>query len=318
MSSQPAIKLTVSLVMIVRDEESNLPVCLASVHDLFDEIVVIDTGSQDRTRGIAASYGARVADFTWTDDFAAARNKSLAIATSDYVFWLDADDVVDAPEKEKLRILLKALSVDQKSAYVMRCVCDPDSTGDGGQIVVDHVRLFPRLPEVHWEFKVHEQILPSLQRAGVPTRWTDIAIRHRGYSDATVKNRKRQRDWDILQKEIAERPHDAFVLYNLGMIVFERQQWEEALSYFSLSSAHIVASKANEPLRRKLFAMIAWAHQLLGRSEKSLQVCEAGLLVDSGDAELLFRKAIALRYLRRADEAEACWKHILTQRLHAK
>ncbi len=72
---------SVTLTMIVRDEEKNLPACLSSVRGLFDEIVVVDTGSKDRTREIAGEFGARVFDFVWVDDFAAARNAALARAT---------------------------------------------------------------------------------------------------------------------------------------------------------------------------------------------------------------------------------------------
>jgi glycosyltransferase involved in cell wall biosynthesis len=98
----PAERPKVSLTMIVRNEEANLPACLESARGLFDEIVVVDTGSIDRTREIPRSFGARVCDFVWVDDFAAARNAALARATGDHAFWLDADDVLDAPEREKL------------------------------------------------------------------------------------------------------------------------------------------------------------------------------------------------------------------------
>jgi GT2 family glycosyltransferase len=99
----------VSLTVIARNEESNLPNCLASVRGLFDEIVVIDTGSHDRTAEIARSFGAKVFDFPWVDDFGAARNEALARATGDFAFWLDADDVLDPPQREKLRALLDGL-----------------------------------------------------------------------------------------------------------------------------------------------------------------------------------------------------------------
>ena len=81
--------------MIVKNEQQNLPACLASVEGIFDEIVIVDTGSTDRTKQIAREFGARVFDFAWIDDFAAARNKVLAHATGDYAFWLDADDFVE-------------------------------------------------------------------------------------------------------------------------------------------------------------------------------------------------------------------------------
>ena len=91
----------VSLTMIVRNEEKNLPACLESARGLFDEIVVVDTGSTDATVEIARSFEARVFDFVWVDDFAAARNAALARATGDYAFWLDADDVLEPPQRER-------------------------------------------------------------------------------------------------------------------------------------------------------------------------------------------------------------------------
>jgi cellulose synthase/poly-beta-1,6-N-acetylglucosamine synthase-like glycosyltransferase len=104
-----ADRARVSLTMIVRDEEENLPHGLGSVHGLFDEIVVVDTGSKDRTIEIARSFGARVFHFTWVDDFAAALNVALQQATGDYAFWLDADDVLEPAERVKLEALLARL-----------------------------------------------------------------------------------------------------------------------------------------------------------------------------------------------------------------
>jgi GT2 family glycosyltransferase len=125
-SSVSAGRPKVSLTMIVRDEEANLPACLSSVEGLFDEIVVVDTGSTDRTPEIAREFGARVFDFAWVDDFAAARNAALACAKGDYAFWLDADDVIDKPERERLETLLGGLLQGDEAAYVVRCACDPD------------------------------------------------------------------------------------------------------------------------------------------------------------------------------------------------
>ena len=91
-----------SLTVIAGDEETNLPRCLASVRGIFDEIVVVDTGSVDRTREVAREYGAKVFEFAWIDDFAAARNAALDHASGDYAFWLDADDVIEPDQREKL------------------------------------------------------------------------------------------------------------------------------------------------------------------------------------------------------------------------
>ena len=99
----------VSLTMIVKNEQENLPRCLASVEGIFDEIIIVDTGSTDRTKEIAREFGAKVFDFEWIDSFAAARNEALSHATGDYAFWLDADDVVEPAEREKLLALLAGL-----------------------------------------------------------------------------------------------------------------------------------------------------------------------------------------------------------------
>ena len=180
--------------------------------------VVVDTGSTDRTVEVARAFGARVFDFVWVDDFAAARNAALARAIGDYAFWLDADDVVEPPERETLRALLDGLggsvhpgegeppcepnsgaartearppgsprSPEDVAAYVVRCACDPGEDGSGGETVVDHIRLFPLREGIRWTYRVHEQILPALRRAKIPVRWTDLTVRHTGYTDRALR-----------------------------------------------------------------------------------------------------------------------------------
>ena len=148
----PGERVRVSLTMIVRDEEENLPRCLESVRGIFDEIIVVDTGSVDRTKEIAREFGAQVFDFAWVDDFAAARNEGLSHATGDYAFWLDADDLVEPATRTKLIRLLGKLRADDEAGYVVRCACAPSPDGIKGETVVDHVRLFPLRPGVRWNY----------------------------------------------------------------------------------------------------------------------------------------------------------------------
>jgi len=304
----PAGRPKVSLTMIVRNEEDNLPHCLASAADLFDEVIVVDTGSTDRTREIARSSGARVFDFVWVDDFAAARNAALARGTGDYAFWLDADDVLDPPERERLEALIDGLRPGDPAAYVVRCSCDPDQNGGGGQTVVDHVRLFPLREDVRWTYAVHEQILPALNRVKVPVRWTKVTVRHTGYTDPAMWERKLRRNWGILEQELAERPDDPFVLFNLGSTAIEWRDWARALGYLQRSLA---GSAPTDSITRKLFVLIARAHQMMGDLPGAAQVCAEGLSIDPNDAELLFRKAVVHRMRREMGEAEACWRRIL-------
>ncbi|TGE35406.1 glycosyltransferase family 2 protein [Desulfosporosinus fructosivorans] len=94
-------KIRISLCMIVRNEENTIARCLDSVKGIPDEIVIIDTGSTDRTKEIVRQYTERIVDFTWIDDFAAARNFAFSKATMDYILWLDADDIFTDSDREQ-------------------------------------------------------------------------------------------------------------------------------------------------------------------------------------------------------------------------
>ena len=301
---------TVSLTMIVRDEQRNLPECLASARGLFDELIVVDTGSADRTAVIARSFGAHVTEFPWVDDFAAARNAALERATGDYACWLDADDRIPPVQQPKFRALLAGLRRGDEAAYVIRCACDPDERG-GGATVVDHVRLFPRRGDVRWDYRVHEQILPALRRAGVPVRWTDLTVRHVGYADAVTRRRKLDRDRRLLELERAARPGDPFVRFNLGFIAVELEDWAAALPHLERSLA---GSAPDDSIARKLHALIARAHQGLGDGDAALLACDRGLAAVPDDAELLFRRAVLHAHAGALDAAEADWRRVLELR----
>ena len=92
------------------------------------------------------------------------------------------------PSGRTLRALLDvACGRIRIAAYVVRCACDPGEDGSGGETVVDHIRLFPLREEIRWTYRVHEQILPALRRAKVPVRWTDLTVRHTGYTDRALR-----------------------------------------------------------------------------------------------------------------------------------
>ena len=104
--------ITISLCMIVKDEEKVLARCLESAKGFADEIIIVDTGSQDRTKEIARAYTEKIYDFSWKDDFSAARNESFSKASMDYCMWLDADDVVTEENQGKLKELKERLDPD--------------------------------------------------------------------------------------------------------------------------------------------------------------------------------------------------------------
>jgi GT2 family glycosyltransferase/Flp pilus assembly protein TadD len=296
----------VSLALIVRNEADKLESCLKSVADLVDETVVIDTGSTDATRIVAARCGAKVFDFPWVDDFAAARNESLRRAKGSWIFWLDADEHLNAENRQRLRALFERLK-DENVAYVMRQLSDSGDAA-GSAAAVDQVRLFRNLPDIRWEHRVHEQILLPLRRAGHDVRWTDIVITHSGYRDTDLSGRKLERNLRLLRLEEVERPDDPVTLYHLGLALGQAGRTAEALAYLRRS---LERTPPDFSTRAKIFAMLARGHQRLGERVAALAACRAGLREQPDDPELLFFEALLLRETGDYAAAEASLRRLL-------
>jgi len=163
--------ITISLCMIVRDEEKVLRRCLSSIKDAVDEIIIVDTGSTDATKEIAGEFTGKIFDFEWIDDFSAARNFAFSKATSDYQMWLDADDVFPQKSREQL-IALKDTLCPSTDIVTMKYVLSTDASGNP-TFASTRERLFKRENDVRWQDPVHEFI----QMKG-NIFYSDIAILH--------------------------------------------------------------------------------------------------------------------------------------------
>ncbi len=213
---------SVSLCMIVRDEASHLARCLKSAKPFADDIVVVDTGSGDRSADIARAFGARVFNHPWQDDFAAARNSSIAQAAGDWVFVLDADEVVSALDFDRL---LPLLAAPARRAYRVRTrnytrelntVGWRPNTGEyareeagAGWFPSDKVRLFPRAPEIVFRHPVHELVEPSLREADIPILTCELQVHHYGHLEDAQRTRKTGAYAEIEKRKLqqaADRP----------------------------------------------------------------------------------------------------------------
>jgi glycosyltransferase involved in cell wall biosynthesis len=203
---------TLSLCMIVRNEEERLGTCLESVSDLVDEIVVVDTGSTDQTVAVAERYGARVGHFPWCDDFSAARNVSIGMASCDWILWLDADDVLPREDIDKIRGLLRK-EKDKGYFFVL------DSQGYE-PVSCLQTRLFPNLPGAQFEYPVHEQITPSLIKLGIGFEATDVRVVHTGYTTPEVVREKQERYLRILERWLEDHPEACIVRSHVAMTYY--------------------------------------------------------------------------------------------------
>lgn len=262
---------TLSLCMIVKDEEQALPVCLDSVRGVVDEIVIVDTGSQDRTVEVAKSYGAQVYHFPWCDDFSAARNESLHHATGDWILCLDADERLNSEDAHRLKELIRKLDPYPKMMAVnLRQVIPQTETGLVSYFVSDYCRLFRNCLELRFEGRVHEQILPAVQRLGGKAVKTDIRIEHWGFACSEDKRKERmERNLALLLMEVGERSQDPFVHFNLGMTYYSMGRLDEASSELRRALA-LDGGRMKPELMAQACFRLAQIHLVWGELEEAL------------------------------------------------
>ncbi|MEW6517300.1 MAG: tetratricopeptide repeat protein [candidate division FCPU426 bacterium] len=291
---------TLALCMIVRNEEKMLPGCLRSIRPAVDEIIVVDTGSTDRTRELARQEGARVIEHPWQDDFAEARNVSIANARSDYILWLDADDRVDAGEMEKIRKLKKQLSPGKDQAFFM--MVEDESIGNE-RIHFTQLRLFPNLPQARFESRVHEQIEANLTKAGVKLATLPITVRHTGNHDLEDLQRKAGRNLAIIEDELARHPDDPVMHFHAGRSLSVLEREAEAVT-------HLQSAMEHTPLVNDDHSIYLEAGLLLGRCFNELGNPAAAERVLRELVSINDQKALAYLYLgeslmRQGRQAEA-------------
>ena len=213
--------VTVSLCMIVKDEEDVLARCLESTAGLVDEIVIVDTGSADQTREIAKRFTDRVYDFTWTDNFAEARNYAFSLAGKDYCMWLDADDVI--LEADRAAFLALKETLDPAVSVVMAKY----HTGfdEHGNVTFSYFRerLIKNHAGMRWEGAVHEAVTPV-----GPVIYSGFAVTHRKLRPSDSERNLRIYEKQLEQGAVLE-PRQQFYY---GRELYYHQRYEEALQVF--------------------------------------------------------------------------------------
>ena len=225
--------------MIVKNEERALPQCLDSVAGLEPEIIIVDTGSGDATREIAARRGARVSAFDFSFvDFAAARNHGLALATSPWILVLDADETLRPESVARVREIAAS---DENAGYYFERV---NERADAQMPATDYaVRLFPNRPNYRYRGRVHETIDASILAGGGRLVRSWIRIRHDFSIDAESRRQRNLRYIGILNEEIAADPGDHTRLIFLAAEYHQLGMFEEAMRI----SEQIVSMRPHDP-----------------------------------------------------------------------
>ena len=292
---------TVSLCLIARNESAVIGRCLASVREVVDEMIVLDTGSTDDTADAARAAGARVESFPWTDDFAAARNASLDRAASEWVIVLDADEAL-APESAPL--VRRLIESDRADAWqvVMRNLQPP---GEMLRYVDGHVvRLFRRDPAIRFRGAIHESVDLALAEHGARVLASPLVVLHDGYARHTVQGGESRaaRNIALLERAVARDPDDRYLQFQLGVSCRHAGKIRDAQR--NLQGA---LAAGGEPLSVTLRAeaQLRLAQLALGEKRYGSAAAYAQRTLEADDSALLARVVLglALAYLGRRAEA---------------
>lgn len=300
MSGQTA---KISLCIIARNEEIFLPGCLNSALPFVDEIILVDTGSTDRTAEIAKEAGARVHSFAWNDDFSAARNYGLEQATGDWILWLDADEHLEVADGAKWR---SALFDSSAQAYAMRIVsyCGVDEIKDDQAILHAQIRLFRNGLGFRFEHRVHEQlnvrtVLPELR--DIP--FLPAQVHHFGYMDSIVEARdKWKRNEYLLATEQEQPNYSPWVDYHLANLYYNKGKHRKAVDWVNQSIRRFLERGEAPP--SMLYKLKYEALLAEGKEDVAKQGIDKALAMYPDYVDLHFIKGKLLYSERRYGEAE--------------
>jgi len=307
--AKPAKKLTISLCMIVKDEEEMLPGCLEPLQGVVDEMIVVDTGSTDRTVEIAESFGAKVVSFPWNGSFADARNASIEAASGDWLIYLDADEHMEAQDARHLRALLSRTW--REGFYLV----ETNYTGgsDAGSAVTHMaLRVWRNRPQYRFAGRIHEQKTHTMPTY-LPERFetTRIRVRHYGYLNQRIVSKdKSRRNIQLLEQE-AQESRTPFTDYNLGSEYLVLGDHAGARTHLDRSWDALreqgLESVGYAPL---LVSRVARARREVGDFAAAIAAVDEGLARFPDHTDLVLEAALAARSrgdLRQAgDLAERC------------
>ncbi len=264
--------ITISLCMIVKNEEQVLKRCLESVADLVDEIIIVDTGSTDRTWEIASYFTSKIYPFTWIDDFSAARNYSFSKATMDYCMWLDADDVLEETQRINFMKLKESLTVATDIVMMKYNIAFDEA--DNPTFSYYRERILKNNKQYVWEGAVHEAIVPIGNIV-----YSDVSISHK-----KIHKSDSDRNLNIYRKQLAQ--HKTLAprhQYYYARELYYHAMYEEALSEFLTFMANEKGWREN---KIEACTLIAYCYYQLGKEEEALRVLFRSFEYDTPRAEL--------------------------------
>ena len=275
--------------MIVKNEEKNIKRCLDSIESIADEIIIVDTGSNDETLNICSNYNAKVINHKWNNDFSEARNVSLEYATKDYILFLDADEEISKEDLKKLKALLSSKKLAE--GYFFRLTNIINGIEVGEYVVF---RFFKNKKKYRFRGKVHEQIANCIQKHNKDKciENIDIKIYHYGYDPNKVNiESKYKRNMGILNT-YTEEEKDAYYFYVLGNEYARITDFKRSIEAYE-KSLNLMEMKYNYVFYPYLIMNIVKAYSNEKQFYKSLKFIEEIRLSIPHFKDLYFMECLA-------------------------
>lgn len=300
--------MSVSLCMIVKNEEEVLAGCLSSVRDFVDEIIIVDTGSTDGTVKIAKRFGAKIYHHKWNNSFAEARNYSLLKATKQWILIMDADDQFEREDKDKLLRITDNKTIDS-NLYCGKTLCYSGDIPDNNNVLINlNVRLIRNNVDYKYEGRIHEQIVIESEdpNSPHPIVATDIRFHHYGYLTSFITGKdKHKRNIALIQLELEDNPQNAFMLFNMGNEYFAMQQVEKSLDFYMQSFDHADFSQSYSS---DLLIRIVMCSEALHMDTELLKFGNLGLQYYPDLTDFEFLKGTALLRQKKIEAAIRSYK----------
>lgn len=308
-TSSEGAGVTLSLCMIVRDSERTLRQALASAQPFMDEMIVVDTGSTDATRQLAQDLDARVFDFPWRDDFSAARNYSLNQATGDWIFWMDADDVLPPESGRTLRQVITEHPARDAAFWV---TVEQQLTDENERTKVTrhgHVKLFPRHPEIRFRYRVHEQVADSIRQLGLARKMSGAVIRHTRRDTPQATAARMERNLRLLKLDLADLPDDPVIHLHLAMTYLGLPDHaDDAVEY---AQRCLQGLPPDSSARSHAYLVLAKAQRQAGDPDAEFQTCLEAHRESPDNAVILL--ILGGLYERRGglQDAAGCYRRVI-------
>ena len=287
LTNPEGVGTNISAVLIVKNEEKMLAGCLESVKKVCSQIVVVDTGSNDRTVEIAEAFGATVGFYEWNRDFAAARNVSLSLATGEWALWIDADEALDPSSIDAIHKAIVRPHFGGFNVEIVNFVADDQQDE---QFVHTLLRLFRRIPGVKFVEPIHEQVLPSLSQLGLP--WAHLPgarLLHYGYQPSLMlEKNKTERTVSMVKARLEENPEDYFQWFNLANALVVARRFDECKEAARKCIFYMPWDVEFGPL---VYQVLVTCHLELGEFDQALGVADQAKANDCGGILVEFEKA---------------------------